>query len=165
MRRIAMGLAMVLVLLVMAAGVALAANQIIRCAGQPCTATGTDDLVYERAGNGLNDTIYLKAGDDQVRAAGYTRDQDRIYGSSGYDLIYVDDGDTNDRIRGGRGNDKCYVDARREIVSGCSVVVDREGKRAPAALLGSAGVERGKRKRAVAIRRSGTLVIARYGSG
>ena len=125
MRRIAMGIAMVMVLCVMAAGVALAANQIIRCAGIPCVSTGNDDLVYERRGNGLNDEIRLKGGDDQVRAGGFTRDQDRIFGSSGFDLIYVDDGDPNDRIRGGRGNDKCYVDARREIVSGCSVVIVR----------------------------------------
>jgi hemolysin type calcium-binding protein len=125
MRKIAMGLAMVMVLSVMAAGVALAANQIIRCAGIPCVATGTSDLVYERRGNGLNDKIYLKGGSDQVRAGGYTRDRDLIYGSAGYDLIYVNDGDTNDRIRGGKGNDKCYVDSRREIVSGCSVVIVR----------------------------------------
>ena len=125
MRKIAMGLAMVMVLSVMAAGVAFAANQIIRCAGIPCVSTGQSDLVYERAGNGLNDKIYLKAGNDQVRANGYTRDRDLVYGSAGYDLIYVNDGDTNDRIRGGRGNDRCYVDARSEIVSGCSVVVVR----------------------------------------
>ncbi len=125
MRKIAMGLAMVMVLCVMAVGAAFAANQVIRCAGIPCVASGNSDLVYERARNGLNDEIYLKGGDDQVRAAAYTRDRDEIYGSSGYDLIYVDDGDTNDRIRGGRGNDKCYVDARVEIVSGCSVVIVR----------------------------------------
>ena len=125
MRKIAMGIAMVLVLSVMAAGVALAANQVIRCTGIPCTASGNDDLVYERAGNRLNDTIYLKGGDDQVRAGRYTNDRDEIYGSSGFDLIYVDDGDTNDRIRGGKGNDKCYVDSRREIVGGCSVVIVR----------------------------------------
>ena len=125
MRKLAMGLAMVMVLSVMAAGVALAANQIIRCAGIPCVATGKSDLVYERRGNGLNDKIYLKGGSDQVRTGGYTRDRDLIYGSAGYDLIYVNDGDTNDRIRGGKGNDKCYVDSRREIVSGCSVVIVR----------------------------------------
>ena len=125
MRKIAMGIAMVLVLSVMAAGVALAANQVIRCTGIPCTASGNDDLVYERAGNRLNDTIYLKGGDDQVRAGRYTNDRDEIYGSSGFDLIYVDDGDTNDRIRGGKGNDVCYVDARVEVVSGCSKVIVR----------------------------------------
>ena len=125
MRRIATMVALSVALLAVSAGAVLAANQIIRCAGIPCTATGNDDLVYERAGNRLNDEIYLKGGDDQVRANGYTNDQDEIYGSSGYDLIYVNDGDRNDRIRGGRGNDKCYVDARREAVSGCSRVIVR----------------------------------------
>ena len=70
MRKIAMGLAMVMVLCVMAAGAAFAGNQTIRCSGIPCVATGNDDLVYERARNGLNDEIYLKGGDDQVRANG-----------------------------------------------------------------------------------------------
>ena len=125
MRRIATMVALSVALLAVSAGAVLAANQIIRCAGIPCTATGNDDLVYERSRNGLNDTIYLKGGDDQVRANGYTNDQDEIYGSSGYDLIYVNDGDRNDRIRGGKGNDKCYVDARREAVSGCSRVIVR----------------------------------------
>ena len=112
-------------LLAVSAGAVFAANQVIRCAGIPCTATGNDDLVYERVGNRLNDEIYLKGGDDQVRADRYTNDRDEIYGSSGFDLIYVNDGDTHDRIRGGKGDDKCYVDARSEIVSGCSVVVVR----------------------------------------
>lgn len=125
MRRIAMMMAIAVALLALGAGAAFAANQIIQCTGQPCVASGNDDLVYERRGNGLNDEIYLKGGDDQVRAGRYTRDQDEIYGSSGFDLIYVDDGDTNDRIRGGKGNDKCYVDSRREVVSGCSVVIVR----------------------------------------
>jgi hypothetical protein len=34
----------------------------------------------------------------------------------------VDDGDTRDRIFGGKGNDRCIVDARSEVVSGCSVI-------------------------------------------
>ncbi len=125
MRRIAMMMALSVALLAVSAGAVLAANQIIRCAGIPCTATGNDDLVYERAGNRLNDTIYLKGGSDQVRANGYTNDRDEIYGSTGGDLIYVNDGDTFDRIRGGKGNDKCYVDARREAVSGCAQVIVR----------------------------------------
>ena len=125
MRRIATMLALSVALLAVSAGAVFAANQVIRCAGIPCVASGNDDLVYERAGNRLNDTIYLKGGDDQVRAGGYTNDQDEIYGGSGYDLIYVSDGDTHDRIRGGKGNDKCYVDARVEVVGGCSVIIVR----------------------------------------
>ncbi len=125
MRRIVMMMALSVALLAVSAGAVLAGNQIIRCAGIPCKATGDHDLVYERVGNRLNDEIYLRGGDDQVLANRYTNDRDEIYGSSGYDLIYVNDGDRNDRIRGGKGNDKCYVDARREAVSGCSRVIVR----------------------------------------
>ena len=82
----------------------------------PCYATGKDDLVYERQGNRLRDRIILRGGDDQVRANAYGRDKDVIKGSSGYDLIYVDDGDTRD---------KCYVDAKSEVISGCSRVIVR----------------------------------------
>jgi hemolysin type calcium-binding protein len=73
----------------------------------------------------LNDKIYLRGGSDQVRANGYTRDRDLIYGGKGYDLIYVNDGDIHDRIRGGAGSDKCYVDAPIEVVSGCGAVIVR----------------------------------------
>ena len=125
MRRIATMVALSVALLAVSAGAVFAANQVIRCAGIPCVSTGNDDLVYERGGNRLNDTIYLKGGSDQVRANGYTNDRDVIYGSTGGDLIYVNDGDTFDRIRGGKGNDKCYVDARVEVVSGCSRVIVR----------------------------------------
>ena len=125
MRKLAMMLAVAVALSVFFATAAFAANQIIRCAGIPCIGTGNSDLVYERRGNGLNDKIYLKGGSDQVRANGYTRDRDLIYGSKGYDLIYTSDGDTHDRIRGGQGSDKCYVDAPIEVVSGCGSVIVR----------------------------------------
>jgi Ca2+-binding RTX toxin-like protein len=73
----------------------------------------------------LNDRILLRGGNDQVRANGYKRDRDVIKGGAGYDLIYVNDGDTNDRIRGGAGGDKCYVDSRVEVVGGCGAVIVR----------------------------------------
>ena len=125
MRKLVLVMALVLIMVPLVAAAAYAGNQIIQCAGIPCVATSQSDLVYERIGNGLNDKIYLKEGSDQVRANGYTRDRDLIYGSKGYDLIYVNDGDTNDRIRGGAGFDKCYVDSQREVVSGCDSVIVR----------------------------------------
>lgn len=73
----------------------------------------------------LRDRILLRGGDDQVRANAYTRDRDVIKGSSGFDLIYVDDGDTRDKIYGGKGRDKCYVDATSEAIQGCSRVIVR----------------------------------------
>ena len=100
-------------------------NQTIQCTGRPCYATGKSDLIYEREGNRLRDRILLRGGDDQVRANAYTRDRDVIKGSSGFDLIYVDDGDTRDKIYGGKGRDKCYVDATSEAIQGCSRVIVR----------------------------------------
>ena len=66
-------------------------NQRIQCTGVPCVATGNDDLVFERIGNGKRDRILLKGGDDQVRANTYGKDKDVIKGTSGFDLIYVND--------------------------------------------------------------------------
>jgi uncharacterized membrane protein len=142
MRKMAMVLAAVAALLALGAGSVLAqegdagpevegakvltdraGNQTIQCTGVPCTASGRSDLVFERQGQGLKDRILLKGGDDQVRANAYGNDRDVIKGQDGFDLIYVDDGDTRDRIRGGKGNDKCYVDARSEVVSGCSRII------------------------------------------
>jgi hypothetical protein len=143
MRKMAMALAAVAALLALGAGSVLAqegdagpevggakvvttdraGNQTIQCTGVPCTASGRSDLVFERRGQGLKDRILLKGGDDQVRANTYGADRDVIKGHDGFDLIYVDDGDTRDRIRGGKGNDRCYVDARKEAVSGCSRIV------------------------------------------
>jgi hypothetical protein len=125
MRRTAMILAVVMALSAFLATAAYAGNQIIQCAGIPCFATGKSDLVKERRGNGLNDRIILRGGNDQVRAVRYTRDRDVVRGGSGYDLIYVNDGDTHDRVRGGAGGDKCYVDSRVEAVSGCGRVIVR----------------------------------------
>jgi hypothetical protein len=138
-RKMAMVLATVAALLAIGAGSVLAqdaatgtrnadvatdraGNQRIQCTGVPCVASGSSDLVFERIGNGKKDRILLRGGSDQVRANAYGNDKDVIKGSAGFDLIYVDDGDTRDRIFGGKGNDRCIVDARSEVVSGCSVI-------------------------------------------
>ena len=123
MRKLLMVATLVVVMVPLVAAAAYAGNQIIQCSGIPCIATGSQDLVKERIGNRLNDKIYLKGGSDQVRADKYRADRDLIYGGKGYDLIYTNDGDTHDRIRGGAGYDKCYVDSRREVVSGCGRVI------------------------------------------
>lgn len=104
-------------------GAVIKSNQRIQCTGVPCVATGRSDLVLERIGDGKRDKILLRDGDDQVRANTYRNDRDVIRGSQGFDLIYVDDGDARDRIYGGRGKDKCFVDARSEVVNGCSRIV------------------------------------------
>ncbi len=144
MRKMAMVLAAVAALLALGAGSVLAqegdagsevegakiltdraGNQTIQCTGVPCTASGRSDLVFERQGVGKKDRILLKGGDDQVRANTYGADRDVIKGGDGFDLIYVNDEDTLDRIYGGKGRDKCYVNARKEVVSGCSRIIVR----------------------------------------
>jgi Ca2+-binding RTX toxin-like protein len=144
MRKLAIVLAAVAALLALGAGSVLAqegdagsgvegakvvtdkaGNQTIQCTGVPCTASGTSDLVFERRGVGKKDRILLRGGDDVVRANTYGADRDVIKGSAGFDLIYVNDEDTLDRIYGGKGNDKCYVNARKEVVSGCSRIIVR----------------------------------------
>jgi hypothetical protein len=102
-----------------------AGNQTIQCTGAPCTASGTSDLVFERRGVGKRDRILLRGGNDEVRANTYGADKDVIRGGAGRDLIYVTDQDTLDRIYGGKGKDKCYVNARKEVVSGCSRIIVR----------------------------------------
>jgi hypothetical protein len=97
-------------------------GEVIRCKTVPCRGTGGHDLIYERKGNGKRDKIIMKGGSDQVRAARYTNDRDVVKGGTGYDLIFVNDGDTRDRVSGG-GRSRCYVDAPSEVVSGCSEVI------------------------------------------
>ena len=67
MRKLILVTALVLMMVPLVAAAAYAGNQIIQCAGIPCTSTGSSDLVKERIGNRLNDKIYLKGGSDQVR--------------------------------------------------------------------------------------------------
>jgi hypothetical protein len=135
MRRMAILITVVVALLALGAGAVLAQqegqrldsaqNQVIHCRKVPCYGTGSHDLIFERVGNGKRDKILLRGGDDQVRANNYHRDRDVIKGSKGFDLIYVNDGDTRDKIFGGLGRDKCFVDARSEVGSGCSRVIVR----------------------------------------
>ena len=136
MWRITMLMAVAAALLALGAGAVLAQEEpapegdrvtvergeVIQCKTVPCRGTGGHDLIYERKGNGKRDKIIMKGGSDQVRAARYTNDRDVVKGGTGYDLIFVNDGDTRDRVSGG-GRSRCYVDAPSEVVSGCSEVI------------------------------------------
>src|SRR5215212_10665884 len=125
MRKSAMVLLVVVMLVPLVAAAAYAADQLIYCKAAPCYGTSNDDKIYERKGNGVFDKIILKGGHDLVLANGYTNDTDKVKGGTGYDKINVADGDNLDRIKAGPGGDWCIVDARREAVSGCSRVTLR----------------------------------------
>ena len=125
MRRIAMMLALVVLLVPLGAAVAFAADQIIQCRTSPCYGSGNYDLIYERVGNGKNDTIIMRGGNDRVVANSYTNDYDVVRGGTGFDRINVADGDTRDVASGGRGRDVCIVDSRAEVGGGCTRVILR----------------------------------------
>ena len=115
-----------MVFLALGAGVALADDARIQCKSVPCYASGNNDLVLERKGDGKQDEIILRGGNDLVRANRYTDDKDVVEGGLGNDKIYVDDGDRRDTASGGQGNsDVCYVDARSEAGQGCGRVIVR----------------------------------------
>lgn len=124
MRRLIILSTVAAVVVALAAGAAYAGGYFLQCTSVPCIATGDDDLVKERRGNGLRDDIIMKGGDDRIEANGYGNDTDAVNGGTGYDAIFVNDGDTRDSVSSGtsRGGSICYVDARSEAGAGCGSV-------------------------------------------
>ena len=125
MRKMAMSLGLIIVLLIVAAGVALAATRV--CNDVPCRGTDNDDELYEREGNRERDRIFGLDGEDVIQAATYRRDRDVIEGGRKDDRLLTNDGDGRDTARGDRGKDVCYVDPG-DATSSC----DRRGAADPA---------------------------------
>jgi hypothetical protein len=126
MRKLMLVVGLVLVLVPLAAAAALADGALVQCNNVlPCVASGDNDRVLERQGDGLRDDIRLRGGDDLVLANKYTRDRDDVSGGTGGDKINVADGDKRDTADGGSGRDLCIVDARSEAVSCAKVQVVR----------------------------------------
>ena len=124
MRKMMLALALVIVLVPLFAAVALAAEgQLIQCNRVlPCVGSKGDDKMLERRGDGKEDHILPRAGDDLVLANKYTDDEDVVSGGGGFDRINVADGDKLDTANGGQGKDVCIVDARREAGDSCAGV-------------------------------------------
>ena len=78
---------------------ALAAN--FQCTDRPCEGTANDDVIYERGGEGVGDTIYGRRGNDRIFADIFTNDQDILIGGPGNDRLHAEDGDGLDEVRGG----------------------------------------------------------------
>jgi hypothetical protein len=126
MRKLIVLVGLVAVLVPLAAAAALADGALIQCNNVlPCIASGDNDRVLERQGDGLRDDIRLRGGDDLVLANKYTRDRDDVSGGTGRDKINVADGDKRDTADGGSGRDLCIVDARSEAQSCAQVQVVR----------------------------------------
>src|SRR3712207_4111259 len=129
MRRIAMLLGLMVVLMVLAAGVAVAVNK--TCGDNlPCRGSENDDVLNERRGNGDRDRILALDGKDNVQAASFNNDRDVLDGGKKRDRILTNDGDRRDSARGGRGRDTCLTDAgdaRRSCESGRVATAEEAG--------------------------------------
>jgi Ca2+-binding RTX toxin-like protein len=120
MRRIGVVVSVVALLIVVFAAAALAVDK--QCTSYPCFGTDDDDTLYERGGNGVNDRIYSKPGNDIVRVNAFASDHDIIFGGKGRDRLNADDGDERDEVYAERGFDRCYVDARVEAENSCNAL-------------------------------------------
>jgi hypothetical protein len=110
-----------MLMVVAAAGVALAATRYCDGNGIYCYGTANRDTIYDGPGR---DIIQARASGDVVRAGTYLRDNDDVYGGRGADLIRArDDFDSgySDIVSGQRGYDVCYVDYA-DVVRKCEEV-------------------------------------------
>jgi hypothetical protein len=125
-RRMVMLLGAIAVMLVMAAGAAVAVNK--QCGDSlPCRGTDNDDQLHERIGNHKKDRILGLQGGDLIDANNYRQDRDRLEGGPQGDTLLTNDNDSRDSADGGRGNDKCIVD-RGDNTSSCSVSIQAAGQ-------------------------------------
>jgi hypothetical protein len=131
-RRIAMLLGLTVILVVVAAGVALAVVK--TCGGIPCRGTDNDDVLYERIRkeqgdrirpDELRDRIFGLDGDDEISAVVGTDDRDVLEGGRNRDDLHTNDGDTRDAARGGRGRDTCFIDSG-DATSSCERIDDTQ---------------------------------------
>jgi Ca2+-binding RTX toxin-like protein len=108
--------AMTAAVLVLAAGVALAAN--FTCSTNPCTGTEQNDLIQ-----GTNDPEEIRALGGNDMAYGHGGD-DQVYGGEGDDDPLAGDADINealdgsDQVYGGPGADHLYADGYSDLLSG-----------------------------------------------
>jgi len=123
MRRLMLIMGMVMVVAVMATGVALAVTK--QCTDIPCKGTDNEDVLHERNGT-VKDAIYGYKAHDVLDANNFSRDRDRLYGGAQGDKLLANDRDGRDVLRGGMGRDRCYGDPGDRFVN-CEV----ESTRAP----------------------------------
>jgi hypothetical protein len=117
MRRLMMLLGMVVVLALMASGVALAV--IKTCQGIPCDGTNNTDVLHERV-KFRPDNIFGFDDRDLLDANNRFADRDRLHGGDGSDKLLANDRDNRDTLKGGRGFDRCYGDPGDRFVN-CNV--------------------------------------------
>jgi Ca2+-binding RTX toxin-like protein len=114
MRRVTMMLAAMGVMVVLFAGVALAAA---------IEGTSAREILIDSTGN---DTMFGRGARDFVDAGAFgpkgflvTTDPERdvANGNGGNDVVFVDDGDGRDTANGGNGDDTCFSDPNDTLIS------------------------------------------------
>ena len=118
MRRLVTMLGMVMLIAMMAAGVAVAVTK--TCKGVPCLGTDNDDVLYERTGAD-QDRIKGFDGRDVIDANTFDPDRDVVLGGPGRDKLLTNDTDRLDVANGGRARDICYV-SQGDATRSCQVV-------------------------------------------
>ncbi len=108
MRKVAMLMAALAILVLVAATAVYAVNK--TCASRPCSGTVARDILYERNGNRVPDAIYGLQSADRINAGTFERDRDQLYGGPGNDRLGAADVDGNDTLNGGGGIDTCIGD-------------------------------------------------------
>ena len=81
-----------------------------------CRGTDNPDRIVESS---VGDGIRAMGGDDDVDAARFAEDTDKVLGGSGDDTINTADGDPFDAFRCGRGQDVAIVDPGDYVAGGC----------------------------------------------
>ena len=99
MRRLVMLLGMVMLIAMVAAGVALAVTKV--CKDVPCEGTFRNDVLFERIGI-KHDRIFGFEGRDVIDANTYNSDRDVLHGDASGDRLLTNDTDNRDRADGGR---------------------------------------------------------------
>jgi hypothetical protein len=113
--------------LVVLSGVALATSFAIersfRCTELPCFGTSKNEVIVERQGNGKQDDIYARGGNDEIRAGRWGNDRDVLRGQKGnFDFLISKDGDRRDVLMCGAGNqDAVRADPGDTVAAGCDI--------------------------------------------
>ena len=125
--KLTMMIAIVVLVALVGSGTALAQTigGVIQCNSAPCIATGNQQVLFERVGDGVRDRMIAQGGHDHLNARAYTDDRDVAKGSGGHDSLMVNDGDTMDGAIGGPGYDTCVVDAAIEAADTCETIIYR----------------------------------------
>jgi hypothetical protein len=125
--KLTMMIAIVVLVALVGSGTALAQTigGVIQCDSAPCIATGNQQVLFERVGDGVRDRMIAQGGHDHLNARAYTDDRDVAKGSGGHDSLMVNDGDTMDGAIGGPGYDTCVVDAAIEASDTCETIIYR----------------------------------------